>query len=154
MAYSKIPLEQRFWSRVKKTDGCWLWTGSFGNNGYGQISESDKNLSTHRVSWELHYGPIPDGMSVLHQCDNKQCVRPDHLFLGSRGDNNRDRALKGRSARGEHHGQSKLTQVQVIRIRQLYSEGLSDRKIAKMFSVARHTIREIVEHRTWTWVEP
>lgn len=89
---------ERFWRMINKTDTCWLWLGrpriSFG---YGRIQlENRQSVSSHRFSWELHNGPIPQGMSVLHKCDVPQCVRPDHLFLGTQLDNMRDRRSKGR----------------------------------------------------------
>lgn len=103
-------IADRFWARVKKapkgSKGCWVWMGST-NKGYGQIGcngFSKRPLATHRVSWELHYGPIPKGKHVLHSCDNRPCVRPDHLFLGNQVINNADRKAKGRTAVGDRHG--------------------------------------------------
>ena len=92
---------RRFWSYVTKTDDCWPWTGSIHNTGYGRMKAKHKQVFVHRVSWEMSNGPIPNGMFVLHRCDNPPCVRPDHLFLGTKGDNNRDRVAKGRSAGGQ-----------------------------------------------------
>jgi hypothetical protein len=91
--------EDRFWSRVDKTDGCWLWTGWTSRFGYGRIKRDNRECLTHRVSWELTNGPIPDGMCVLHRCDVPACVRPDHLFLGTKTDNAADRTAKGRTHR-------------------------------------------------------
>jgi hypothetical protein len=70
--FYSTPLSDRFWAKVEKTDGCWLWTGCRDKRGYGQINRGahSGHLKTHRVSWEMHYGPIPDGLSVLHKCDN------------------------------------------------------------------------------------
>src|SRR5262245_20642397 len=94
----------RFWAKVHKTDTCWLWTGST-HRGYGQLSSPSGRghapLRAPRVSWEIHYGPIPEGLWVLHRCDVRGCVRPDHLWLGTRQDNIADMVAKGRSARGE-----------------------------------------------------
>jgi HNH endonuclease len=91
-------LADRFWEKVKKTDGCWEWTARRLPKGYGTISCVDHrtSLCAHRVSWELHNGPIPDGMWVLHHCDNPQCANPDHLFLGTHTQNMRDMLAKGR----------------------------------------------------------
>lgn len=87
----------RFWSRVAKSDGCWLWTGArFGPNGYGAVRFQKRNSSAHRVSWMIHFGPIPDGLFVCHKCDNPPCCNPAHLFLGTIGDNTRDMIAKGR----------------------------------------------------------
>lgn len=95
-------LATRFWAKVdiSERDGCWPWIGYVKpHTGYGQISlgrNGDPAAKAHRVAWELTNGPVPEGMCVLHRCDNRPCVRPDHLFLGTIGDNNRDRCTKGR----------------------------------------------------------
>lgn len=93
------PLAERFWEKVRKSDGCWEWTGSRNAAGYGKLSEGaagSPRLRAHRVSWELANGPVPAGLWVLHRCDNPPCVRPDHLWLGTRLDNMQDCARKGR----------------------------------------------------------
>lgn len=94
------PLTDRFWEKVAKSDGCWLWTGSRQRNGYGFLFAGTRKEPhperAHRVSWRIHFGEIPDGLWVLHKCDNPPCVNPEHLFLGTRTDNMRDCARKGR----------------------------------------------------------
>lgn len=101
------PVATRFWAKVEKTDGCWLWRASLNGNGYGQFALTAVRLPNgkmppghmriaSRVAWELENGPIPAGMSVLHHCDNRRCVRPDHLFIGTQSDNMRDAFQKGR----------------------------------------------------------
>ncbi len=95
------PLEDKLWRYVEKSDGCWLWVGRSKTwNGYGVIQHKHRALRAHRVSWEIHNGPIPVGLCVLHRCDTPACVCPDHLFLGTDADNNKDRSLKGRSVTG------------------------------------------------------
>lgn len=90
-------IEFRLWRRVRRTEACWLWTGNTRHFGYGVIRvDGGKQEATHRVSWRLHFGEIPDGMCVLHRCDVPACVRPDHLFLGDRAANNADMAAKRR----------------------------------------------------------
>lgn len=87
-----------FWARVgaRPRRGCWLWLGKPGDDGYGRFCWDSATEKAHRAAWVLANGPIPDGLCVLHECDVRACVRPDHLFLGTRGDNARDMASKGR----------------------------------------------------------
>lgn len=99
MGPKPTPLADRFWPKVRKGGGCWEWTASM-SHGYGQIGvggKSGRPHHAHRVAWELTNGAIPAGLFVCHHCDNKKCVRPDHLFLGTAKDNNQDRARKGRN---------------------------------------------------------
>jgi hypothetical protein len=99
MAYRKAhqePPAVRFWRNVQKTADCWVWTGARSGAGYGQININDVLVFTHRFSWELHHGPIPDGLLVCHHCDNPPCCNPAHLFLGTPSDNMVDKIRKGR----------------------------------------------------------
>lgn len=91
----------RFWSKVEKTDSCWLWTGMRWTNGYGRFPNGGgQEMRAHRFAWELTYGPIPLGLFACHRCDVKLCVRPEHLFLGTHADNMADMMAKGRHAHG------------------------------------------------------
>lgn len=95
-------IEERFWAKVQKTDDCWMWTGAT-RHGYGEISKGGKSTEifvASRFSYELHFGPIPDGFLVCHRCDNPPCVRPDHLFLGTHVENTSDMLSKGRGKYG------------------------------------------------------
>jgi HNH endonuclease len=94
------PMEDRFWEKVNKTEGCWVWTAFTTASGYGQIHRPGKTSGaefSHRYSWIIHFGPIPDNLHVLHRCDNPPCVNPHHLFLGTQEDNMKDMGAKGRS---------------------------------------------------------
>ena len=133
----------RFWPKVKKSDGCWLWTAWTDNFGYGGIKNADFDkrlkkrfgLKAHRVSYVLHYGEIPDGLLVLHKCDVPACVRPDHLFLGTQLDNMRDRLAKGRN-----NPFKKLSDQQVLEIR---ASTEPQRAIAKRYNVSQGAIASI-----------
>jgi hypothetical protein len=92
-------LEERLWGRVLRSDGCWEFTGTRNGMGYGVLGRHGRrggNVLAHRAAWELTFGPVPAELCVLHRCDNPPCVRPDHLWLGTRMDNNRDMVAKGR----------------------------------------------------------
>jgi hypothetical protein len=126
MAKAPIPIKERLLAgiRVCEHSGCWLWQRSVQRNGYGQIGSGGKYggmRNTHRVSWEVHRGEIPAGMQVLHRCDVKICVNPDHLFLGTQAENLRDMDAKGRrrqvNKRGEAHYATRLTADDVRAIR-------------------------------------
>ena len=104
------PMADRFWPKVNKISGvwwngteCWVWVASFGSTGYGQIHDGTRLIGAHVASYRIAFGAIPDGLWVLHRCDNPACVRPDHLFLGTRIDNVHDMHAKGRGATGDRH---------------------------------------------------
>jgi len=106
-AAKRTPIEERFIAKVHKTDGCWLWTGATTSTGYGHLTTGGNRglpVKAHRLAFELAKGPVPVGFEVCHHCDNPLCVRPDHLFLGSRRDNVDDALAKGRYASGAGNG--------------------------------------------------
>lgn len=89
---------KRYWSKVQiSNDSCWVWNGTRLSFGHGHFWFRGKLILTHRLSWLIHRGPIPDGLCICHKCDNPPCVNPDHLFIGTKGDNTRDMEMKGRS---------------------------------------------------------
>lgn len=165
MAYipgSRGSLEQRFWSKVDKTSsptGCWLWTGYRNPKGYGRFGPTKKiDAYSHRVSYEMHKGPIPAGLLVCHRCDNPPCVNPKHLFTGTMQDNVDDMMSKGRHIfqkfpekhpRGENAGPSKLTAEKVQAIHQLLDQGDSQQKIAVKFGVSQGLISHIKLGHSW-----
>lgn len=145
---NRTPLETRFWSRVAKQEGCWLWRGGFSSTGYGAISYQDKQLGAHRVSYELHFGKIPDGMHVCHTCDNRACVNPDHLFLGTVQDNLRDAACKGRTAGGMRNGNVRFTKDEILEIRaSAKTTGINE--IARQRQASATHISRIVRRLLW-----
>lgn len=138
--------EEKFWPRVQKGPDCWHWIGSLSPLGYGVlVGRERRHRSAHRLSWEIHYGPIPDGLMVCHHCDNRGCVRPDHLFLGTARDNVQDMLAKGRNGRGWHpvrrgeaHQAARLSDAEIGAIRDAIARGLPHRAIAREFGVS-HT---------------
>lgn len=146
----------RFWKRVdvRSHDECWEWRGGIGKKGYGHISVNGKTIMVHRFSFEIHFQSIPNGLQVLHACDNTVCVNPNHLFLGTNLDNMRDKAKKkrGNAPRGERHGNHKLTEKQVLEIREL-SKNNSQIKIASMFGVSSKHISDILNFKKWSWMK-
>src|SRR3990167_10034714 len=146
MSELKKTLEERFWEKVNKTDRCWEWTACLNEHGYGIISIKHWPNKASRVSWRLAYGEIPNGLFVLHHCDNPKCIRPDHLFLGTSHDNKLDQMGKGRfipnneDKRGEGNWISRLDSVSVLEIRQMYLGGTySQQELADIYKVGKST---------------
>lgn len=159
LAQQMATREERFWAKVRKTDDCWEWTGTCAPFGYGVLYSGPRGQVhsevAHRVSWELHFGPIPAGLNVCHHCDNPPCVRPDHLFVGTQADNVRDRDAKGRhwTHRGMLVGTAKLTDAQVRDMRVRRSEGALLREIAVEFGTSVGNVQTIVTRHSWRHVE-
>jgi hypothetical protein len=142
-------MKEIFDSNIEKMDSCWIWKGSFNRGGYGKIG---MKALAHRRSYEYYKGVIPEGMCVLHSCDIRKCVNPDHLFLGTLGDNNRDRTIKGRSVRGPFSRNSVVTEEMVLEIRKLRICGNEYRTIADKFSIKWDLVRKICKNVVWKHV--
>ena len=150
-----VPAPERFWKHVQKTDECWVWIGGCHADGYGSFGASRGHaIRAHQYSWQLHNGPVPDGLCVLHICDNPPCVRPDQLFLGTKLDNARDREAKGRGRqpKGEAHHNAKLTQEAVLAIRARRAQGEFCRIIAADYNVTTGLVSQIARREAWKHV--
>lgn len=139
--------EVRFWRHVTPSehpDECWLWQGKRNSYGYGSLSvDKGSSMPAHRVSFEIHHGPIPLGMSVCHSCDNPPCVNPAHLFLGTQRDNMADMAAKQRS------GGRRLTEADIRAIRMDPRNGA---EVAAEWGITRTSVHHIRRRKTWKWV--
>jgi len=137
----------RFWAKVQKTDGCWIWQGDRFAYGYGRIKVRPRTLLAHRVSWEIAHGPIPPGLFVCHHCDNPPCVNPAHLFLGTCDDNIRDRDRKGRGgwSAGSAHYLAKLSEPEVVAARYAYAlSGCTQAALMRALGVSQPTASRLL----------
>lgn len=149
----RLPIE-RFWNYVIRgsQDDCWGWSGGVDREGYALLAVRGLGNRACRMSYILHYGSIPKGMYVCHHCDNPVCTRPDHLFLGAPADNAADMRAKQRHAHGVRHWKHKLTEANVIHIRELRANGLTQKAIAEQFGVNQVTISRILNGKNWSHV--
>jgi hypothetical protein len=161
MTILRIPPEERFWRRVVRQDGCWLWSGSSRYGRFRLGGKLDKMISPHRFSYELANGPVPAGLFVCHRCDNPRCVNPGHLFAGTAGDNIRDCVEKGRARGtfkkgfdprrliGAKSPHAKLTDQQAISIR---ADSRPNKYIAADYGVSPSLVGRIKRREIWTHV--
>lgn len=159
-------ITKRFWSKVDTSggpDACWLWVGGLNGkakaNHYGMLrlyGRKGIKKYAHRLSWEIHYGPIPEGAEVCHNCpggDNPACVNPSHLFIGSHADNMRDMARKGRAGGpgtpGTRHPMARLNESQVRSIRAAVTSGETCPSVAVRYGLSRSTVQKIANRKLW-----
>ena len=148
--------ERLFWARVRKGDGdsCWEWTGKLMPNGYGVIRWFRRTTSPHRVSYGMAFGP-PGEKLVCHRCDNRKCVRPGHLFLGTAADNIADMIAKGRNRppRGELSGRTNLSNGDILRMRVLANDGVMQKELAVRYGISPKQVSVIVTGKQWAHVD-
>lgn len=152
---------ERFWPKVHKGNGCWVWLGSVMKGGYGKFMWDNKRkfqreIGAHRASWLLTGKYIPPGHDVCHSCDNPRCVRPDHLFVGTRKDNMQDAVKKGRQLtvplKGIANGRATITDDDVRQIRCRASMGENHKALAAEYRMTKENIRMIVHRKTWSHI--
>lgn len=143
--------EERFLHCVEFTDYCWLWSGTTDTYGYGRFFARGRMHQAHRAAWELYCSEIPEGLCVLHSCDNPPCVNPAHLFLGTKLDNKRDEMKKGRNVVGEQVGTSKLTAQQV---KAILEDTRPQIEIAREYGLCKGNVSMIKSRQTWRHLGP
>ena len=143
-----MEFEKRFKNKIKVSDDndCWIWLGAKSKKGYGRFKINGKLYSPHRIILELEGIKIPNNLFVCHKCDNPSCVNSKHLFIGSRSDNMKDCFKKGRLV---NNAKRKLNLNQIKEIRKLIKEGLTEREIAKRFSISYQTVNAIKHKKIW-----
>lgn len=160
MAARKLPVAPRLLGRVKSFDGCWEWDRPAASNGYAQICVRNKTCMPHIESFKIHKGPVPRGMVVMHTCDNRLCINPEHLVLGTQSLNVADKVAKGRQAKGSGHGVAKLTEEAAAYILEQYAAARVTGQtvpgtvpgLAKRFGVSEFAIRRITRGDGWRHV--
>jgi hypothetical protein len=148
--FPRFTLEERFWSKVdiKSESECWNWKAFKNNKGYGQFTIYKQTIRSHRFSYQLSYGEIPEDKIIRHKCDNPSCVNPKHLEIGTHVDNVADRVNRGRSLFGERHPRTILTEVEVIEILGLKSKARA-KDLGTKYGVGEGTIHNIWARRSW-----
>lgn len=148
-----VDVVERFWAKVEMSDGCWGWTAYKDSCGYGRMGVGNRSLMrAHRLSWEIHFGPIPDGMIVRHSCDNPSCTNPRHLLLGTHQDNANDRVERRRGAVGKAIHTTKLSPEDVAEIRNALGGGATLREVGAEFGIDHKTVHNIKTGKTWRWL--
>lgn len=153
---TRRPILERLISKIHKdpTTECWEWQGTIDPKGYGRLHIDSIGRPAHRISYLIHKGEIPAGMLVCHTCDNRRCVNPDHLFIGTNMDNMADMVAKGRQnkCRGEKHGKARLSASTVLAIRAT-DNGMTHGQIAERFGATKTQVADIKSGRSWKYLE-
>lgn len=150
----EVPDPERFWNKVNKGDGCWLWTASTNDDGYGHFrSAAGKHLNAHRYSYQLHNGAIPAGMTVMHSCDTPRCVNPEHLRLGTHAENMADMRSKNRGTSGEKNHKAKLTEAQVREIKSNPPKRGEFKAFAAKYGIIPSYLGRLLKGETWGHVK-
>ena len=149
-----INIERIFLRKIKKTSSCWEWYGTKNKSGYGTIhcrKFKQRNILAHRFSWHLYNGGIPDDMCVLHKCDNRGCVNPSHLFLGTQADNVKDMMDKKRNKHPtkERHHFAKINGEIITKMKTMRSNGAIYKDIGEAFGIHLSTARSAIIGKTW-----
>jgi len=153
--FIKEHMIDRFLSKVNKTNYCWEWAASLDSGGYGNFSIKHIVYKAHRVSYEFFINKIPKNAKVLHKCDNRKCINPSHLFLGTQIDNIRDMVSKGRQhkPKGSLHPKSKITEADVLEIRRLFNLKLKSRKeLQTIYKLSKSNISKILLKQLWSHI--
>lgn len=156
MAYKARPVAERFWEKVDKSGDCWVWTACRHRYGYGKfiVKKGTNPVGAHRLSYEFEVGPIPENLCVLHKCDNPPCVRPSHLFLGTKSDNARDMFAKGRwkyvqrNQQGERNPNSIISDAQVTAMLSEIASGGRPINVARKYGIQYKTLWAIRHRKT------
>lgn len=146
---NKVALDERFWSKVQKSDDCWEWTAYKDSWGYGIFGYKGKTVRAHRHSYLAYFGPYNNELLVCHSCDNPACVRPDHLFLGTNQDNAQDAVQKNRTAYGPRNHKTKLTEKEVLDIVNLWRQGVPRKIISQRFNIDASVVTRIMSGQCW-----
>lgn len=152
MSKGVLNSKSNVFNHFKIKNGCWEWQLSL-NGGYGQFAVAGKMYAAHRLAYEIYTKKaIPKNMCVCHTCDNPKCINPDHLFLGNSQDNIDDKVVKGRQAKGEKINTSKLTRKRILQIKEQYTKGVNQVKLAEEHNVSQVQISSILRNKSWKYI--
>lgn len=146
------PIIERFEESYipEPNSGCWIWTKALSKNGYGRFFDGQVAEWAHRVAWQIFNGQIPDNYAVCHHCDNRTCVNPSHLFLGTALENKQDAVRKGRHLVGEKVRNSKLTEENV---RDILSKRINAKQFALLYKISERHVYHLWSRSTWRHVD-